>query len=365
MSNFQVQDNQYLKINLLNVAKNYLKIKSILGNDSVILSAVIKANAYGLGIKEVTEILYQYGCEDFWVVNLEEAAIARQNAPSANIYIYQGVNGEDELREVIGNQLIPVISTTRQLEVINSLLSKHSSSPLDVILNFDTGLGRDGFQLEEIDGLRLENCNILYIMSHLSCSEEADHHLNAKQLLAVKLLKQHFPHSKFTFSNSGGLFLGSDYHFDLIRIGGALYGVNVVKGKENPMLNVVGYTASVLNHKIFQKEQAVGYGCTHHANKGDKILILNAGYYDGYKRSLSNKSRVYVEGFYLPVIGTISMNMIAVDANQIPDSLFFQIKNVELIGEKITIEEIAKLANTDQREILTSLPYNCKRIYIK
>lgn len=360
-----MRENQYVKINLSNIAKNYLKIKSELIGSSVVCSAVVKADAYGLGIKEVTETLYETGCNDFWVINLDEAMIVRQSAPSAHIYVFQGVNGEEELKEIIHNRFIPVVSTARQLEIINKFLLKHSSSKLDIIINFDTGIGRDGFQFEEITKLNLDNCNIRYVMSHLSCSETNGHPFNEEQLASVKLLKQYFPHSKFTFSNSGGIFLGSNYHFDLVRPGGALYGVNILEGKENPMLNVVEYKASVLNHKVFHKAHPIGYGGTYSVNKGDKVLILNTGYYDGYKRTLSNKSRVYAEGFYMPVIGTVSMNMIAINANQLPDPLFFTIKNVELIGEKITIEEIAKLANTDQREILTNLPHNCKKIYIK
>ncbi len=356
--------NQYIKINLSNIRKNYLKLKSMLASESVVCSAVVKANAYGLGLKEMVGELYQQGCRDFWVTNLEEASIARQNAESAYVYVFQGANSEEELGFIVQNKFIPVISEIRQLKIVNDFLQNHSEHPLNIILNFDTGMGRDGLQVEEIPELNLRQCNIHYVMSHLSCAENKKHFLNKQQLMATKSLKQNFPQAKITLANSGGIFLGKDYHFNLVRPGGALYGVNILKGKENPMLNVVEFKASILNHKIFYKSQYIGYDATYKVNKGDKVLILNVGYYDGYRRMLGNGSRVYAEGFYLPVIGVISMNAIAVDANQLPDSLFFRIKNVELIGEKITIEEIAKLANTDQREILTSLSYSCKGVYI-
>ena len=358
-------DNQYIKINLSNIEQNYQKLKSMLANKSVICSAVVKGNAYGLGLKEVVKKLYQQGCSDFWVSNLEEAYITKQNAESAHIYVFQGVNNKEELQFIIQNKFVPVISEIRQLKLINGFLQNHPEYPLNIVLNFDTGIGRDGLQVEEVSALDLKCCNINYVMSHLSCAENEKHFLNKQQLAATKLLKQNFPQAKFTFANSAGIFLGKDYHFDMVRPGGALYGVNILKGRENPMLNVVEFKAGILNRKIFHRSQYVGYDATYKANKGDKVLILNAGYYDGYSRVLSNKSRVYVKGgFYLPVIGVISMNAIAIDANQLPDDLFFKIKNVELIGEKITIEEIAKLANVDQREILTSLSYSCKRIYI-
>ena len=336
----------------------------MLASKSVICSAVIKGNAYSLGLKEVVKVLYQHGCQDFWVTNLEEAYIVKQNTLSSYVYIFQGVSSEEELKLIIQNNFTPVISEIRQLEIINDFLQKYSERPLDIVLNFDTGIGRDGLQVEEIPKLNLKNCNVRYVMSHLSCAENKKHFLNNEQLMATKSLKQNFSQAKITLANSAGIFLGKDYHFDLVRPGGALYGVNVLKGKKNPMLNVVEFKAGILNRKIFYKNQYIGYDATYKVSKGDKVLILNAGYYDGYRRTLSNKARVYAAGFYLPVIGIVSMNAIAVDANQLPDNLFFEIKNIELIGEKISIEEIAKLSNTDQREVLTSLSYSCKRIYI-
>ena len=354
-----LDNHQYIKVDLGNIKKNYLKLKSIINSNKTICSAVVKANAYGLGISEITQALADAGCKDFWVTNLEEAYLVKDNSQKSRIYIFQGVNSEEELDIIEENNFIPVISDKTQLELINL----HSKKRLNIILNFDTGMGRDGIQIEEIELLNLTKCEILFVMSHLSCSEQNDHFLNIKQLENFKFLQKFFPDSKFTFANSGGIFLGSEYHFDMVRPGGALYGVNVSKDKNSQMLNVVEFYASVLNRKVFYKNQYVGYNATYEVKKGDKILILNVGYYDGYKRILSNQSKVHAKGFILPVIGVVSMNMIAVDANQLPESIFMEIKSVELIGEKITIGKIAELASTDQREILTGLSTNCRKIY--
>ncbi|WHA05125.1 alanine racemase [Candidatus Bandiella numerosa] len=354
-----LDNHQYIKVDLGNIKKNYLKLKSIINSNKTICSAVVKANAYGLGISEITQALADAGCKDFWVTNLEEAYLVKDNSQKSRIYIFQGVNSEEELDIIEENNFIPVISDKTQLELINL----HSKKRLNIILNFDTGMGRDGIQIEEIELLNLTKCEILFVMSHLSCSEQNDHFLNIKQLENFKFLQKFFPDSKFTFANSGGIFLGSEYHFDMVRPGGALYGVNVSKDKNSQMLNVVEFYASVLNRKVFYKNQYVGYNATYQVKKGDKILILNVGYYDGYKRILSNQSKVYAKGFILPVIGVVSMNMIAVDANQLPESIFMEIKSVELIGEKITIGKIAELASTDQKEILTGLSTNCRKIY--
>ena len=352
---------QYIKVNLDCIKKNYLKIKSFLNPNKTICSAVIKANAYGLGIKEVNKALYEVGCRNFWVTNLKEAFLVKCMSFESKIYIFQGVNSHEEIKVIKENNFIPVISSIEQLNLINL----YAKEKINIILNFDTGIGRDGIQIEEIDKLNLEKCKIELIMSHLSCSEQKEHFLNKEQLNSFKKIQNLFPGLNFTLANSGGIFLGSEYHFDMVRPGGALYGVSVSEYNDAKMLNVVEFYASVLNRKIFHKDQYVGYNATYKVSKGDKVLIINAGYYDGYARILSNKSMVYVKEYFLPVIGVVSMNMIAVNANALPESLFKEIKNVELIGEKITIKETAKWANTDQREILTNIPSSSRRIYIK
>ena len=352
---------QYIRINLDNIKKNYLKLKSFLNINKTTCSAVVKANAYGLGIKEIAGALCEVGCKNFWVTNLSEALLISNTSPKLKIYIFQGVNNNEELKIIKENNFIPVISSIEQLSLINLYVEEK----INIVLNFDTDIGRDGVQIEEINQLNLEKCKIELIMSHLSCSEQKEHFLNKEQLDSFKKIQNLFVGEKFSLSNSGGIFLGHEYHFDMVRPGGALYGVNISKYDDANMLNVVEFYASVLNRKIFYKDQYIGYNATYKVNKGDKVLIINVGYYDGYTRILSNRSKVYVKGYYLPVIGIVSMNMIAVNANELPESLFKEIKSVELIGEKITIREVAELANTDQREILTSISSSSRRIYIK
>ena len=351
---------QSIKVNLINVKKNYLRIQSLLKLEKTICSAVVKANAYGLGLREVTNTLCQVGCKDFWVTNLEEAYIIKKISPISRIYIFQGVNNLNELKTIQQNNFIPVISSQEMLGIINYYLSYK----INVVLNFDTGIGRDGMQIEEIKNLNLQNCNILYVMSHLSCSQQVNHLLNKEQLTNILNIKKMFPTSKFTLANSGGIFLGARYHFSMVRPGGALYGIESSEYQKSKMFNVIEFYSNVLIRKIFYKSQNVGYNATYTVQKGDKVFIIATGYFYGYKRILGNQSFVYTKGYFLPVIGTISMNMIVVNANQLPELLFNTTKFVELIGNNISLKKVAKLAGTDQREILTGITTHCKKIYI-
>ena len=351
---------QSIKVNLNNIKKNYLRIQSLLKLEKTICSAVVKANAYGLGLRAVTNTLCQVGCKDFWVTNLEEAYIIKKISPISRIYIFQGVNNLNELKTIQKNNFIPVISSQEMLEIINYYLSYK----MNVVLNFDTGIGRDGMQIEEIKDLNLQNCNILYVMSHLSCSEQVNHLLNKEQLTNVFNIKKMFPTSKFTLANSGGIFLGPRYHFSMVRPGGALYGIESSEYQKSKMFNVIEFYSNVLIRKTFYKSQNIGYNATYTVQKGDKVFIIATGYFYGYKRILGNQSFVYTKGYFLPVIGTISMNMIVVNANQLPESLFNTTKFVELIGNNISLKEVAKLSGTDQREILTGITTHCKKLYV-
>ena len=152
---------QHIKINLGNIKKNYLKLKSTINFEKTICSAVVKANAYGLGIIQVTQALSDVGCEDFWVTNLEEAYLVKNNSQETKIYVFQGVNSKEELVVIEENQFIPIISDRSQLDLIN----RYAKKRLNIILNFDTGIGRDGLQIEEIELLDLTKCEIIFVMS--------------------------------------------------------------------------------------------------------------------------------------------------------------------------------------------------------
>ena len=114
-----VDQYQYIRINLGHIKKNYLKLKSFLNLNKTTCSAVVKANSYGLGIKEVVRALYEVGCVNFWVTNLSEALLINNISPKLKIYIFQGVNSNEELKIIKENNFIPVISSIEQLNLID------------------------------------------------------------------------------------------------------------------------------------------------------------------------------------------------------------------------------------------------------
>ena len=197
-----------ININITAVRDNYLAIKHYL-NNSTIISAVVKANAYGLNAKIVSDGLYDAGCRDFWVAYLKEAIDLRTVLPyDANIYVLQGFNNDD----------IDLLKQYHIIQVINSIeeFNIAKGKGLDLVLFFDTGLSRLGIRYNDLDSLLpdLKNENISYVISHLACAEDmySPCNLKQKQIFDDILSKiSEIKPVKAGISASGGAFLGAEY----------------------------------------------------------------------------------------------------------------------------------------------------------
>jgi alanine racemase len=357
-----------LEIDLNRLVENYNILRSKLQQDTI-CAAVVKANAYGVGARHITGALASVGCEDFFVANLDEALDIRHSVSDENVYVLHGVDDKETAETCTSYNIIPVISSVPQLETWYKHC-KNSDEKLPMVLHIESGMGRLGLQEEDLKYINkhhhlLSNCSIRQVMSHLSCADEPDHPHNYHQLTMFKeILFDYFNYkSKASLANSSGIFLGDDYHFDMVRPGCAIYGVNPTPHQANPMKNIITLKAKVLQKRILDYDYAISYGATYKASKGDKIAILEYGYADGYFRCLSNGSYVNYLGHKLPVIGRVTMDMIIIDASALQEQEFAKMDFVELINDEITVDEIAKRAKTIGYEVLTSLSPRAKRIY--
>ncbi len=352
----------YLEIKLNNIAYNYNLLKEKVAPNAL-CAAVIKANAYGLGAKEVMRALQGQGCKNFFVAHLDEALDLHDTSKN-NLFMLHGIDSNEEAEAVHRHNVIPVLNDHYQITIYNEY-GKKLGQKLPAILNFDTGMGRLGLDINDVEKILSNDfIDYKYIMSHLACADEMEHPHNKQQLQMLQELREFFPDKKVSFANSSGIFLGKDYHFDLVRPGCALYGVNPTPGQDNPMKQAVTANARILQHRVLEKDQYVGYGATHLAKKGSKILVIEYGYADGYPRSLGNLSKCYAQGYYLDIIGRVSMDLLIIDASALPDQIFQNVKYVEMFGENIKIDDLASQAETIAYEILTGLGKRVSRKYI-
>ncbi len=205
-------------------------------------------------------------------------------------------------------------------------------------------------------------------MSHLACAEALNHPLNAKQLATFREIASLFTGVPASLSNSSGIFLGPHFQFDLVRPGAALYGINPTPEADNPMQPVVDLKARIVQMRNVEKGEGVGYGGTWTARRTTKLAIVSAGYADGYFRAGSSNdgtrgAEVVVAGKRCPVAGRISMDLMAIDVTDLPNNAARRGHMATLIGEGITVDELAHHFGTIGYEVLTSLGPRFARVY--
>ncbi len=217
-------------------------------------AAVVKANAYGLGLEPVTTVLAKAGCKTFFVADIAEARRVRSRASAATIYVLDGFTPDwgDGFIEINAR---PVINSTTELAEWDAFVSARSWRG-GAAFHVDTGMNRLGMTVDEGAALapraQTENHGIALLLSHLACAETPDHPLNAQQITVFRELHMLYPGIPASLANSSGIFLGSSAHYDLARPGAALYGVNPTPGRPNPMKSVVELTGRILQLRSVQ-----------------------------------------------------------------------------------------------------------------
>jgi alanine racemase len=322
---------------------------------------VVKADAYGLGISRIAPVLWAAGCRTFFVAILEEALALRALLPDAVIHVLDGLlAGTQALHAARG--IVPVINDLGQLAVWRREAARQATS-LPLCLQVDTGMSRFGLPGDEMARLaaepdRAEGLQPSLLMSHLACADQPGHEANGAQLVrfeaASRALGPVMTAAGRSLAASSGIFLGADFHHDLVRPGAALFGIAPREGEPNPMRPVVTLRARVVQVRTIEAGESVGYGATFTARGTMRIATIATGYADGFLRAGSNRGAVAWSGTTLPIVGLVSMDSITVDASALGERLRVG-QFVELIGPDRPLEAVARDAGTIGYEILTSL----------
>jgi alanine racemase len=352
-----------LTIDLAAVAANYRTLRRQLRRPTT-CAAVVKADAYGLGAERVVPALAAAGCREFFVAQLEEADAIRRVVPAdAAVCVLNGLlaGEEDAFRR---HGFIPVLNDMAQVQCWRRA-ARGLGRSLPAILHVDTGMSRLGLSPGDALALaapgRLDGLALHAVISHLACSEEPEQPLNAQQLTTFQTVRAAFPRVRASLANSSGIFLDPAYHFDFVRPGAALFGVNPLPGRPNPVRSVVKLRGKILQIRDVDPPRTVGYGATHRITGRTRIATVAAGYADGWPRSLSNRGSAYIGDLRVPVIGRVSMDLMTLDITAAPRAAPGD--TVELLGDHLTVDEIATAAGTIGYEILTRLGRRYHRVY--
>ncbi|MBR0847284.1 alanine racemase [Bradyrhizobium diazoefficiens] len=333
-------------------------------------AAVIKADAYGCGAEQVARALSKAGCKNFFVATIEEARIARAAVPEATIYVLSGYfqNTGEHYAKL---NCRPVIGDLNELAEWDVFCRRTGWSG-GAAIHIDTGMNRLGLTLAEaqaiIPRINAGDHGITLVMSHLASAEQLNSPANAKQLATFRGIASEFSGVPASLANSSGIFLGPHFQFDLVRPGAALYGVNPTPEADNPMQPVVDLKARIVQTRNVERGEAVGYGGTWTARRPTKLAIVAVGYADGYFRAAGSNdgtrgAEVIVAGKRCPVAGRISMDLIAIDITDLPPNAARRGHMATLLGEGITVDELAHHFGTIGYEVLTSLGRRYARVY--
>ncbi|UGY13914.1 alanine racemase [Bradyrhizobium septentrionale] len=333
-------------------------------------AAVVKANAYGCGAEQVSRALAKAGCKTFFVATVEEAAVVRAAVPEATVYSLGGFfqNTGDAYARI---DCKPVIGDLNELAEWD-VFCRRSGWSGGAAIHIDTGMNRLGLTVSEAQGIipriNAGDHGITLVMSHLASAELLNSPANARQLASFREIASLFAGVPASLANSSGVFLGAPFQFEMVRPGCALYGVNPTPEADNPMQPVVDLKARIVQIRNIDRGETVGYGGTWTARRPTRLAIVSAGYADGYFRAASANdgtrgAEVVVAGKRCPIAGRVSMDLIAVDVTDLDKNAVRRGHMVTLIGEGITVDEVAHHFGTIGYEVLTSLGRRFVRIY--
>lgn len=358
-----------LSIDLGALARNWRALDKV--SAGALTAAVVKADAYGVGIEMASKALHAAGARFFFVATPDEGMAVRAAVPDAHIFILYGLYpGAANL--YIRQNMMPVLSSISMLEEwLAKCVERNEAYP--AAFHFDTGINRLGFRLNEAAAVRERIEKLGYapqmVMSHLACADTPSHEKNRTQLALFGSVMTQFPGIPASLANSAGLMTGRDYHFQMVRPGIALYGGRAVAGRKNPMQPVVTLHVPILQVTEGRTGETVGYGATYTLNRNSRLAVLGHGYADGFFRSLSGTNqrpggKVFIRGKLCPIIGKISMDLTIIDVTELGSDLPMPGEGAEVFGANVSVDDQADAAGTIGYELLTSLKGRYNRNYV-
>ena len=315
----------------------------------VAAGAAVKADGYGLGAREATQALIEAGCRDFFVSTWAEAE-ALGPTPGAEIVVLHGV-GADDVEAALQSRARPCLNTVEQVARWKEIAKDRLC---DVMV--DTGMNRLGLrptEIEILDGLSIDTLH-----SHLACADE-DSPLNAMQLERFRAVASAVTAKRYSFANSAGICLGRDYSFDLVRPGLALYGGVPRVEAEGNILQVARVEAQIVQRRTIPAGESCGYGAAFVAQMATEAAILNIGYADGYLRGFSAHGSAFAGEYALPVLGRLSMDLIAVGCDSAPE-----LREGEWVELDYDLPSASKQSGLSQYELLTTLGSRFERRWV-
>jgi alanine racemase len=363
-------------IDLSALVQNLNQVKKLVGTKTRIMG-IVKSDAYGHGLVQVSRILEQNGVDFLGVAHLSEALEIRRNGITLPIVVLCGIMTRDDAREVVDKDLRPVVFDVAGADLLAEEGTRKGKT-INIHVKIDTGMGRLGIPHSETETFlkRIMAYRELYVealTSHLSSADEpmADFTMaqidNFQKAIDMgRAIGLELPLNNL--ANSAGLMAHKDSHFDMVRPGIMLYGglpAPEFQPQEHlkPVMSFKGYVLQIRN---LPDNTPVSYGRTYYTKGQQKIAIISAGYADGLPRSLSNRGKALIGGEKVDIVGRVCMNMLMCDVTGMKDivpgteAVFLGTQGEEVItgddvarwGETISYEIFCSIGKTDSRKYI-------------
>lgn len=360
IAQFLPSESAVLEIDLDAVRANYRIMTGIVGPD-VGIAAVVKSDAYGLGLEPLARALYEAGCSAFFVANLDEALRLRAVCPGATIAAFH-----DEYvrfgRVYRIEDILPVINTQEEMDFHFRMAA---GDPY--LLNVDTGFSRLGLSGPELERFSQNGQFLLQppkvLISHLACSDHSSNVMNEVQKQRFERARRSAHPSASSLIASAGAWLDKSFHFDMARIGSALFGLNNANIHPNPLYPVLRLKARVLALREVSAHEAVGYGATFRARRNSRIAIVGIGYAQGLPWACADKISVRFGSYLAPLVGRISMEYVTVDVTDIPVDFCAPGNWGEFLHDGLGVDDLAARIGVTAQEITMRLGVGCLKRY--
>lgn len=328
--------------------------------------AVVKADAYGLGADAVAGALWQEGCRDFFVATPEEGVALRSRLTGGRAYVLNGV-GPGWEREFLRHRLRPVLNSPREIRRWAGCAAA-AGRRLACAVHVDTGMGRLGLAPTDLVALSKDagtwaGLDPQLLMTHFACADDPQHPLTREQIRRFGIARRMLPRAPSSLGNSAATLTGGHLAGDLARPGIALFGGNPFSDHDGSLEPVATLEAEILQLRDVAAGSSLGYRASYIARHGMRVAVVGAGYADGVPWRLGNAGQVGWRGFRFPIVGAVSMDTITVDVSSSPGSLLQPGERVEIFGQKLPLESVARTAATIGYEILTGVGRRVGRTY--
>ena len=350
-----------LNISLKGIQENWKILNKLSYNNA---SAVVKANAYGFGLIEVSEALHNNGCSFFYVAQLEEGINLRKKLKSkrVNIAIFEGLI--HDLHYYQKYKLIPIVNDYNQIVKLEKFNSLNKNRKIQCILNFDSGMNRLGFEKKEMKKLsdkieNFKNVDIVLLMSHLSNANLTEHQENKEQLKKLQKISKSFENLNLSLSNTNGILLGHEYILNQTRPGIGMYGLdangkNILFEKKEFSFPFV-LKCPIIQIRNVKKGQRVSYNGLTQLARNSVLATIGIGYADGILRILRKQIKIKINNIECKIVGAITMDSIIIDVTDLKNSSLKVGDYVELCNKNNFFTNFIKNSNVNIYEFFTLL----------